>query len=142
MRKWISYLCTNTICDSDALLRVRDKMFETRDMGYDNARRAQMDLGKKIRQALGERGFTSVAAPQYEAPGVVVVHTPTADMVARFGRAGVQVAAGMKFCLDEHPQIQTFRVGLFGLEKWKDVDGTVKNFKDALNNALESKSIL
>jgi aspartate aminotransferase-like enzyme len=114
-------------------------MFETRAMGYEEARKAQIELGENIRLALLERGFTSVAAPEYEAPGVVVVHTPSAEMVARFGRVGIQVAAGVKWMLEEHPQTQTFRVGLFGLEKWKDVKGTVKMFKESLSSALESK---
>ena len=113
-------------------------MLETRAFGYDVARAAQIDLGSKIRAALAERGFLSAAAPEFEAPGVVVVHTPTAEMVPRFARAGLQVAAGVKFWIDEHPQTQTFRVGLFGLEKWRDVDGTVELFKNALSAALES----
>ena len=117
-------------------------MFETRDMGWEVSKKAQMELGGKIRMALAERGFMSVAAPEYEAPGVVVVHTPTPEMVARFGKAGIQIAGGMKFCLDENPHTQTFRVGLFGLEKWKDVDGTVKTFRDGLTTALESRLLL
>lgn len=113
-------------------------MFETRDFGFAEAQKAQIELGTKIRAVLAERGFQSVAAPEWEAPGVVVVHTPTPDMVPRFARAGLQVAAGVPFKVDEHPDTQTFRVGLFGLEKWRDVDGTVQLFKEALNKALES----
>jgi aspartate aminotransferase-like enzyme len=114
-------------------------MFETRAMGYDVARKAQIELGEQIRAALAERGFSSVPASGYEAPGVVVVHTPSPEMVTRFGRVGIQVAPGIKWMLEEHPQTQTFRVGLFGLEKWKDVPGTVKLFRDSLNSSLESK---
>lgn len=34
----------------------------------------------------------------------------------------------------EEKNSMTFRVGLFGLDKLKDVDGTVKNFKDVLED--------
>lgn len=128
----------HTTMPTDALLQVRDKLFETRDMGYNVTRERQLELGQKIRMALEERGFSSVAAPGFDAPGVVVVHTPIKDMVLRFKANGVQIAGGMPFKLEERSGIETFRVGLFGLEKWRDVDACVQEFKDALNRALHS----
>jgi len=88
---------------------------------------------------LTSRGLVSVAAPGFEAPGVVVAHTPLADMVKRFADAGLQVAGGVPFKCDEHEKTQTFRVGLFGLDKLGDVDGTVDVFSNALSEALRSR---
>lgn len=150
LKKWLEVMkkyesggfMYHTTLPTDALIEVRNKMVETEAMGYDKARAAQIGLGSRIRAALAERGFSSVAAPGFEAPGVVVVHTPNAEMMSRFSKVGVQVAAGVKFMLDEHSETQTFRVGLFGLEKWKNVDETVEFFKQSLTKALQTQETM
>jgi aspartate aminotransferase-like enzyme len=55
------------------------------------------------------------------------------NLVPWFIKAGIQVAGPVPFMLEEKNSM-TFRVGLFGLDKLKDVDGTVKNFKDVLED--------
>ena len=37
---------------------------------------------------------------------------------------------------DEGDDYQAFRIGLFGLDKLKDVDGAVKRFEDALKQVV------
>ena len=52
-----------------------------------------------------------------------------------FAEQGLQIAAGVPLALDEGPDFRTFRVGLFGLDKLKNVDRTVATFERALNAA-------
>ena len=127
----------HTTLPTDALMEVHRSALETKAMGWDNAKRAQWELGNKVRDVLTSRGLTSVAAP-----GVVVVHTPLSDMVKRFMDEGLQVAAGVPFKCDEPEATQTFRVGLFGLDKITHVDETVEVFASALSKVLASKGAL
>ncbi|MDP3523504.1 MAG: aminotransferase class V-fold PLP-dependent enzyme, partial [Hoeflea sp.] len=60
---------------TDALKVFRDRMVETRDFGFELARERQWELGRKVRALLARRGFKSVAAEGFEAPGVVVSYT-------------------------------------------------------------------
>jgi len=64
----------------------------------------------------------------------VVVYTDDADMRsgAGFKKVGVQVAGGVPLMCGEPEDFSTFRIGLFGLDKLTDVDGTVARLKDAL----------
>lgn len=101
----------------------------------DQLRAAQLDLGGRVRSLLASRGLPSVAAPGFDAPSVVVVHTddPTLRTGARFAEHGVQVAAGVPLHCGEPDTFSTFRVGLFGLDKLGDVDGTVARLEAALD---------
>lgn len=119
---------------TDALAQLRDAMVETMDMGLENARNAQRELGEKVRAALVRRGFPSVAAEGFQAPGVVVSYTDD-DAIHKgsaFVAQGVQIAAGVPLACDEPADFKTFRIGLFGLDKLKDVDGTVQRLEEAL----------
>ena len=64
----------------------------------------------------------------------VVIHTddPELKTGAKFKPAGIQVAAGVPLQCGEPDDFSTFRLGLFGLDKLTDVDGTVQRFQDAL----------
>jgi hypothetical protein len=46
----------------------------------------------------------------------------------------VQIAAGVPLHCDEPEGFSTFRVGLFGLDKLADVDGTVSRLAAALES--------
>jgi aspartate aminotransferase-like enzyme len=46
---------------------------------------------------------------------------------------GLQTASGVPLMCDEGPDFKTFRIGLFGLEKWHNVDRTVGHLRDALD---------
>ena len=63
----------------------------------------------------------------------VVVHAQRADMVGRFKQAGIQVAAGVAFKLGEEAQT-TFRIGLFGLDKIKNISACVSTLERALDS--------
>ena len=80
----------------------------------------------------------AVAAEGFEAPGVVVVFTddPALKTGAKFAAGGVQIAAGVPLQVDEGPDYMSFRLGLFGLDKLKNVDGAVTRLEAALDAAL------
>ncbi|WP_417723996.1 aminotransferase class V-fold PLP-dependent enzyme [Salipiger sp.] len=113
-------------------------MEETRAFGFEAAREAQWELGRKVRALLAARGVKSVAAEGVGAPGVVVSYTT--DPEVQSGRAflarGAQIAAGVPLQCDEPAGFSTFRLGLFGLDKLKDVDGTVARLERALGDVL------
>jgi aspartate aminotransferase-like enzyme len=111
-------------------------MIETEKFGFEKLRERQLELGRKVRKLLVERGMPSVAGVGFEAPCVVVSYTPHADIVARFGKAGAQVAAGVPLMVGEPADYRAFRIGLFGLDKLADVDGTVARLEKALVQAL------
>ena len=109
-------------------------MAETKAAGYEEMKMAQQQLGQNIRSTLNQKGFKSVAAPNFEAPGVVVYYTEDPEIKSgkKFAEAGLQIAAGVPLKCDEPEDFQTFRIGLFGLDKLKNIDLTLKNFVDAL----------
>jgi aspartate aminotransferase-like enzyme len=45
----------------------------------------------------------------------------------------VQTAAGVPLQCDEPPDFQSFRIGLFGLDKLRNVERTVKSLDAALS---------
>jgi len=120
---------------TDSLRRLRDLMSETEEFGFERLRERQIELGRRVRQLFAERGLPSVAGPGFEAPCVVVSYTKDADIVARFAKAGAQVAAGVPPMCGEPADYRAFRIGLFGLDKLDDVDGTVARLTKALAQA-------
>jgi len=112
-----------------------DAMAETRDRGFDAVREQQFALGRKVRALLAERGFPSVAAPGFEAPGVVVSYTtdPGIRSGRKFLAQGLQTAAGVPLQCDEPATFSTFRIGLFGLDKLADIEGTVARLSSAID---------
>jgi aspartate aminotransferase-like enzyme len=113
---------------TDTLAHDAALMLETRAAGLGELRLAQISLGKRVRALLAELGFASVAAEGFAAPSVVVAFTddPEIRSGAKFKQRGLQVAAGVPLMCGEGDDFSTFRVGLFGLDKLTDVDGTVE----------------
>ncbi|HDQ13308.1 MAG TPA: alanine--glyoxylate aminotransferase family protein [Sediminispirochaeta sp.] len=120
---------------TDSLRSLRDTIREIEGFGLEKATRSQLELGEKVRALLEERGFPSVAAPGFKAPGVVVSYTDDEGIRTgkKFAQAGLQIAAGVPLKCDEPEGFSTFRVGLFGLEKLRNVDRTVEYLKKALD---------
>lgn len=112
---------------TDALVGFRNVMAEVEQFGFDQARNAQAKLGSKVRDLLASKGIMSVAAPGFEAPGVVVSYTDDADIHngKKFAANGLQIAAGVPLMCDEPDDYQSFRLGLFGLDKLKNIDQSV-----------------
>ena len=120
---------------TDSLVQLSKVMQEAEAYGLDKLREEQTQLGKEVRALLKARGFPSVAAPGFEAPGVVVSFTtdPEIQNSKKFASVGLQTAAGVPLMCDEGPEFKTFRIGLFGLDKWHNVDRTVGHLRQALD---------
>ncbi len=120
---------------TDALTRLRAVMKETQAYGFAKVRGEQMELGRKVRELFESRGLSSVAADGFKAPGVVVSYTtdPEIQSGKKFLNQGLQTAAGVPLQCDEGADFMSFRVGLFGLEKWHNVDRSVAQLAGALD---------
>lgn len=123
---------------TDALVTLRDAMLETEVFGFERARDQQWALGRAVRALLESKGLPSVAATGFQAPCVIVSYTDELDLhnTRRLMAEGVQTASGVPLQCDERPEFRTFRIGLFGLDKLSDVDGTVAVLTQALDSAL------
>ncbi|MFT5799197.1 MAG: aspartate aminotransferase-like enzyme [Candidatus Azotimanducaceae bacterium] len=123
---------------TDALKDFRDTIIETRDYGFDKLKAAQWALGNGVREMLAAKGVTSVAADGFGAPGVVVSYTADADIQngKRFTAEGMQIAAGVPLQCDEPADFRTFRLGLFGLDKLYDVEGTLERLGRVVHKIL------
>jgi len=120
---------------TDALAAFRDVMKETESYGFEKVRAEQLELGDRVRALLARHGFRSVAAEGFEAPGVVVYYTddPEIKTGSKFAQQGLQIAAGVPLQCDEPEDFQTFRLGLFGLDKLHNIDRTVASLDAALH---------
>jgi aspartate aminotransferase-like enzyme len=142
LKKWLQVMETyesgahmyHTTLPTDALQRLQEAMLETEAYGFAKVREEQMALGRQVRALLLEHGFPSVAAPGFEAPGVVVSYTtdPEIQSSKKFLALGLQTAAGVPLQCDEPADFRTFRMGLFGLDKWHQVPRTLQHLRDAL----------
>ena len=143
LKKWLSIMETyeggghayHATLPTDALTRLRDTMVETKALGFAKMKASQQELGREVRALFESRGLPSVAADGYKAPGVVVSYTtdPEIQSSKKFLGQGLQTAAGVPLQCDEGSDFATFRIGLFGLEKWQHVGRTVQQLEDALD---------
>lgn len=123
---------------TDALRAFRDTMIETRDYGFEKLKAAQWELGNAVRAMMAEKGITSVAADGFGAPGVVVCYTRDPDIQTgkKFAAQGMQIAAGVPLQCDEPDDYRSFRIGLFGLDKLYDVQGTLARLRRVVDQVL------
>jgi len=143
LRKWLQIMeayeggghAYHATMPTDSLARLRAVMREAGDYGFDKIKEEQLELGRRVRALLARKGFPSVAAPGFEAPGVVVSYTddPAVQNGSKFAARGLQIAAGVPLQCDEGADFQTFRIGLFGLDKLHHPDRTVRHLEDAIN---------
>ena len=119
---------------TDALAAMRDVMLETEAYGFARVCEEQKELGRRVRELLEAKGFPSVAAEGFKAPGVVVSYTtdPEIQNGKKFLAVGLQTAAGVPLQCDEPADFRTFRIGLFGLEKLHNPARTVQSLADAI----------
>ena len=142
LRKWLAIMeayekgghAYHATLGTDSLARLRDTMRETEQAGFENMRAAQRELGAKVRALLARHGFASVAAEGFQSPSVVVSYTDDKDMQSarKFLDQGLQAAAGVPLQCDEPADFQSFRIGLFGLDKLGNVNRSVSNLEHVL----------
>ncbi len=143
LKKWLQIMETfengghayHATMPTDALASLRDVMLEAETYGFDIIYQEQQELGRRVREFLIEEGFASVAAPGFQAPGVVVSYTgdPEIQSGRMFLGKGLQIAAGVPLQCDEPANFSSFRIGLFGLDKLHNPDRTLENLKMAVN---------
>jgi aspartate aminotransferase-like enzyme len=146
LKKWLQIMETyengghayHATLPTDALTRLCAVMKETQAYGFDKVRAEQIELGAKVRALFESRGIQSVAAEGFKAPGVVVSYTqdPEIQSSRKFLAQGLQTAAGVPLQCDEPADFMSFRVGLFGLDKWHNVDRSVAQLAGALDQIL------
>jgi aspartate aminotransferase-like enzyme len=146
LKKWLQIMETyeggghayHTTLPTDALTRLWENMQEAQVYGFAKVREEQIALGLQVRQLLETYGFHSVAAEGFKAPGVVVSYTTDPDIQSskKFLALGLQTAAGVPLQCDEPADFRTFRIGLFGLEKWHDAQGTLAHLRKALDQIV------
>ena len=143
LRKWLEIMdayeggghAYHATMPTDGLRKFHEVMMETKSLGWEASKSRQWELGQKVRALFSEKGYRSVAAMEYEAPGVVVCHTRDGGLSSgkRFVREGMQIAGGVPLMCDEHTDFQTFRLGLFGLDKLNNIDHTVASLRDVMD---------
>jgi aspartate aminotransferase-like enzyme len=143
LRKWLQIMeayeqggfAYHATMPTDALAVTRDVMLETAAYGFDKVRAEQQELGDRVRALLVSKGFRSVAAEGFQAPGVVVSYTDDDGIQSakKFVQAGLQIGAGVPLQCDEPADFKTFRIGLFGLDKLHNIERTVATFATALD---------
>ena len=123
---------------TDALASFCDVMKEAQAYGFEKVHAEQQELGDRVRALLESKGFRSVAADGFKAPGVVVSYTTDSGIKSgqKFAQAGIQIAAGVPLKCNEPEDFTTFRVGLFGLDKLHNLDRTVETLERALAEVL------
>jgi aspartate aminotransferase-like enzyme len=150
LRKWLELMDSyeaggfmyHATMPTDALVTFRDVMLETKEFGFQTAMDHAWELGGMVRKMMcDEKGLVSVAAPGFQAPGVVVVHTQDGSVAGKFIQAGTQIAAGVPFMIDEPSDTKTFRIGLFGLDKIKNPEKTAGILSDALDKAVPEEVV-
>lgn len=146
LMKWLSIMETyesgahayHATMPTDALTKLSHAMAEIEGCGLEDLKEKQIELGARIRKILTERGIKSVAAEGFQSPCVVVSYTDQAEVQngSKFVAQGLQIAAGVPLMCDEPEEFQTFRLGLFGLDKLNNIDRTVATFEQALDKTL------
>jgi|Dee2metaT_26_FD_contig_31_5044779_length_1603_multi_5_in_0_out_0_1 aspartate aminotransferase-like enzyme len=147
LKKWVQVMDTyeagghmyHATMGTDALVQFHEVMAETEKYGFDKIMQDQWDLGNAMRETLAARGFKSVAADGFGAPGVVVSYTdnPGFKSGAEFAARGMQIAGGVPLMLDDYtssPDFSTFRLGLFGIDKLQNIDRCVKLLEERLDD--------
>lgn len=123
---------------TDGLRTFRDLMLENQQYGFGRLRDQQRLLGQQVRALLESKGFASVAAPGFQAPGVVVSYTvdPEFQNGKKFMAQGLQIAAGVPLQVGERADFRSFRIGLFGIDKLRNVERTVAQLATVLEKLL------
>jgi len=147
LKKWLQIMETyeagghayHATLPTDALTRMRDVMQETQARGFETARAQQQTLGDAVRALLARKGYKSVAAPGFQAPGVVVSYTDDAGLSSSktLLGLGLQTAAGVPLQCDEPADFKTFRIGLFGLDKLANIERSVELLDRALDQVAQ-----
>ncbi|MEC8126279.1 MAG: aminotransferase class V-fold PLP-dependent enzyme [Pseudomonadota bacterium] len=142
LKKWYSIMdaylsgghAYHVTVPTDGLANFLETYNEMAAVGFDALKTRQIELGRQVRELIESYGFKSLAAEGFKSPTVVVSHTDRADFKngSAFAAAGLQIAAGVPLECGESADFQTFRIGLFGMDKLMNIDRTNSLLDDAL----------
>ena len=123
---------------TDGLAGFLETYNEMADVGFDELKIRQIELGRQVRQSVEGHGFKSLAAEGFKSPTVIVSHTDRAELKngSAFTNVGLQIAAGVPLECGESADFQTFRIGLFGMDKLMNIDRTVSILDNALREIV------
>ena len=122
------YHCT---VPTDSIIKFSETVDETINFGLDKAESNAKYIGSKVRKLFESKGFNSIADNEYKSPTVIVSQCKT-DIVQKFKNKGIRVTGFVPFMLNEPDSIDTFRVGLFGLDKLANPKKTINDLKNIL----------
>lgn len=122
------YHCT---VPTDSIINFSQTVEETINFGLDKAKNNAIYMGVEMRKILESSGFNSIADYRYRSPTVIVSQC-NESMVNHFKNKGIQVTGFSPFMLNEPDYVNTFRVGLFGLDKLSSPEKTIEKFKKVL----------
>ena len=128
----------HTTLATDAICQLAERMKEMRSVGLAQLQQRQIELGQRFHQLLDQNGIRRVAAAGCRAMGVIVCYAPDERMQSGrvFAEQGMQIAAGVPLACDEPDHYSSFRIGLFGLDKLRNIDSVVKRFAATLQKVL------
>jgi aspartate aminotransferase-like enzyme len=123
---------------TDGLAGFYDTYQEMAGIGFDTLKTRQIELGRQVRELTEGNGFRSLAADGFKSPTVVVSHAERSDFKngSAFASVGLQIAAGVPLECGESEDFQTFRIGLFGIDKLMNIDRTASLLNDALKQLV------
>jgi len=131
----------HTTMPTDALRDFHKMANQAKHFGMKDLKHNQSILGLKTRRIFQQKGLISVAAPGFQAPGVLVYYSPdgasNAQVFDYFKAKGLQIAAGVQWKIDEPEGLRTFRIGLFGIDKLCNITKTIHILDHALNLVLK-----
>jgi aspartate aminotransferase-like enzyme len=142
LKKWLEIMETyekgghayHTTIPTDAIFQFHASMKETEAFGFNKIKQAQEELGLKVRTIFDKQQFYSIASEGYKAPTMMVYYTDDVNPHngKKFAAMGIQIASGVPLKFNKPENYRTFRIGLFGLNKLKNIDRTVKNLDNVL----------
>lgn len=134
----------HTTMPTDAIRAFDEIAEKQKEIGLDKLCEAQYKMGWDARRMLESKGLTSVAQYPYQAPGVNVFYSPEGNdnmtMVKKFKEVGMQIAAGVPWRIGEPDNLNTFRIGLFGIDKLTNVDKTVNTLENAIDYVMSDEA--
>lgn len=148
----------HTTMPTDALRDFHQVTVELLSIGTDRLKEYQLQLGQQARQLLSTKyELRSVAAPGYDAPGVLVYYSPGINVIENpkmmqlfqtptpttttldSPTRPLQIAMGVpwKLLSYEPNGLKTFRMGLFGLDKLMNRERTIHTMDTKMGHVYE-----
>lgn len=149
LQKWVEVMETyeqgghmyHATMPTEAIREVRDAAKEYDAYGLKLLEKHTWELGRRARAALEKRGFKSVAAAGFQAPGVVVSYADVPAIAVKFKAQGLQISPGVPLMIGEPEGLDRFRIGLFGIDKLRNYEEVVSVLERALDDIVVKETV-